>query len=193
MAFLTQRGLLHSKAKWGDFFYAGFLNKMYLRMNDIVFHGTARVSRIVVSVCMLLTAEYPCLFDRLCYSLISIEKADILHLGATGTRELDMEDIDAQTQARPSSMGTGNGTDENDSSIRPRPLYRWEGMLEDPLRNTRQHHQPLLAKLGVWFGLTPRWRSGVPSMGLALDVRLDNGQYVLLEEDATIEDLEGKS
>ncbi|KAI0936419.1 hypothetical protein AcV5_004565 [Taiwanofungus camphoratus] len=39
-AFLTQRGLLHKVPKWGDFFYAGFLNKMYLRMNDIVFHGT---------------------------------------------------------------------------------------------------------------------------------------------------------
>ena len=43
-SFLTQRGLLHKKPKFFDFFYAGFLNKMYLRMNDIVFHGSNGVS-----------------------------------------------------------------------------------------------------------------------------------------------------
>ena len=37
--FLTQRGLLHKKPKFFDFFHAGFLNKIYLRMNDIVYHG----------------------------------------------------------------------------------------------------------------------------------------------------------
>lgn len=37
--FLTQRGLLNKKPKFFDFFHAGFLNKMYLRMNDVVYHG----------------------------------------------------------------------------------------------------------------------------------------------------------
>lgn len=44
-----QRGLLHKKPKWGDFFHAGFLNKMYLRMNDIVFHGTQLVRDLSLS------------------------------------------------------------------------------------------------------------------------------------------------
>lgn len=95
-----------------------------------------------------------------------------------------MEEIDRQTQARPSSLGTGNGTDEDDESIRPRPLYRWEGILQDPLRKNRTRWKPLLAKVGVWMGWTPRWRSGAPSMGLAFDVRMDHGQYVLLQDEA---------
>lgn len=45
-SFLTQRGLYHKKPKWGDFFHSGFLNKMYLRMNDILFHGKHEVSRV---------------------------------------------------------------------------------------------------------------------------------------------------
>ena len=44
--FLTQRGLFHSKPKWSDFFDAGFLNKMYLRMNDIVYHGSHGVKSL---------------------------------------------------------------------------------------------------------------------------------------------------
>ena len=42
--FLTQRGLLHNKPKFFDFFHAGFMNKVYLRMNDIVYHGSDGVS-----------------------------------------------------------------------------------------------------------------------------------------------------
>ena len=42
-AFLGQRGLWHSKPKWGDFFHNGFLNKIYMRMYDILYHGTKRV------------------------------------------------------------------------------------------------------------------------------------------------------
>ncbi|KAI0963649.1 hypothetical protein AcW1_000667 [Taiwanofungus camphoratus] len=148
-AFLTQRGLLHKVPKWGDFFYAGFLNKMYLRMNDIVFHGT--------------------------------DGAIIFHLG-DGESELDMEEVDAETLVQPSMLGIGGGTDYDDGSIRARPLYRWEGILEDPLRKTKRKHRPLLAKIPVWFGLSPLWRSGTPSQGLALDAELKNGRYVLLED-----------
>ena len=92
---------------------------------------------------------------------------------------MDMEEIDAQTQAQPSTLGTGGGTDHDDESIRARPVYRWEGIMDDPLRRHKQRGFNLFSKLGVWLGITPLWRSGAPSMGLALDVRLDHGQYVL--------------
>ncbi|KZT72840.1 hypothetical protein DAEQUDRAFT_704553 [Daedalea quercina L-15889] len=153
-AFLTQRGLLHSKPKWGDFFDAGFLNKMYLRMNDIVFHGS--------------------------------NGANILHLGDDAS-ELDMEEIDMKTLMRPSTLGTGAGTDYDDVSIRARPYYRWEGILDDDLRKAKPKHRPFLAKMAVWFGLSPFWRSGMQSEGLALDVRVENGRYVLLD-DAPVSD-----
>ena len=42
--FLSQRGLLNKKPKFFDCFHVGFLNKIYLRMNDIVFHGMDGVS-----------------------------------------------------------------------------------------------------------------------------------------------------
>ncbi|KAI0695179.1 hypothetical protein BC835DRAFT_1273773 [Cytidiella melzeri] len=150
-SFLVQRGLYHAKTKWGDFFHSGLLNKMYMRMYDILFHGTQR--------------------------------GDIIHFGAGNAAEYDMEEIDVQTQMRPSTLGTGGGTDHDDSSIRARPMYRWEGILEDPLIKHERHTANFLAKLGVWFGVTPRWRSGIPSMGLALDVELSNGRYVVLHED----------
>ncbi|EMD42109.1 hypothetical protein CERSUDRAFT_110652 [Gelatoporia subvermispora B] len=152
-AFLIQRGLLHKVPKWSDFFHAGFLNKMYLRMNDVVFHG--------------------------------LDGAIILHLGDDKS-ELDMEEVDIQTLVQPSTLGTGGGTSHDDSVIRARPLYRWEGILEDPLRKNKSTRRGLLSKVAVWFGLSPLWRSGIPSQGLAIDVQLVNGQYELLE------DLEGQ-
>ncbi|KAI0082304.1 hypothetical protein K474DRAFT_1655685 [Panus rudis PR-1116 ss-1] len=148
-AFLTQRGLLNRKPKFGDFFHAGFLNKMYLRMYDVVFHGT--------------------------------KKGDIIHIG-DDTSELNMEEVDEHTQGQPSTLGTGGGTDHDDESIRPRPMYRWEGILGDKLSRHRHHHRDLWAKFGVWFGITPRWRAGIPTRGLALDVALENGRYVLLRQ-----------
>ncbi|EFI28599.1 hypothetical protein CC1G_13626 [Coprinopsis cinerea okayama7 len=41
-AFLTQRGLLHKKPKLFDFFHSGFLNKLYIRLNDCVFRDSQR-------------------------------------------------------------------------------------------------------------------------------------------------------
>jgi hypothetical protein len=41
--FLTQRGLLKKKPKRGDFIDNGFLNKVYIRMYDIVFHRSSEV------------------------------------------------------------------------------------------------------------------------------------------------------
>ncbi|KAI0274852.1 hypothetical protein BC834DRAFT_814779 [Gloeopeniophorella convolvens] len=144
--FLTQRGLLNKKPKWGNFIDNGFLNKVYVRMYDIVFHGSSQ--------------------------------AHIFHLGYD-THGLDMEDIDIETQGRPSSLGTGGGTDHDDSSIRPRPAFRWEGILDDPL--AKKSHRKFLAKMGVWLGWTPIWRIGNRSVGVALDIRLDGDRYVLMD------------
>ena len=91
-----------------------------------------------------------------------------------------MEEIDLETQARPSTLGTGNGTDYDDVSIRARPNFRWEGILSDPLVEKLRGRRQWLAKMGAWLGVTPLWRSGIPSPGVALDVRLENGRYVLL-------------
>ena len=96
-----------------------------------------------------------------------------------------MEEIDMKTLMQPSTLGTGAGTDYDDVSIRARPYYRWEGILEDELRKTKPKHRPFLAKMAVWFGLSPFWRSGLQSKGLALDVHVDNGRYVLLDSDDT--------
>jgi len=143
--FLTQRGLLHKKRKRGDFIDNGFLNKVYIRMYDIVFHRSS--------------------------------EADIFHLGYD-TRKLDMEDVDIETQVPFSTLGTGGGTDHDDPVIRPRPMFRWEKILSDPLVK-KPPGRNLLSKLGVWLGLTPFWRIGSGSLGVALDVHLEGDKYVL--------------
>ena len=98
-----------------------------------------------------------------------------------------MEEVDLQTQAQPSTLGTGGGTDHDDSSIRARPLYRWEGILSDDLSSHGRHHRDFLSKLAVWFGISPRWRAGVPTRGLALDVKAENGRYILLRGNESTE------
>ncbi len=49
--FLTQRGLLSKSPRWGDFFHPGFLNKLYLRLNETVFRGSSRVSFVLDLLC----------------------------------------------------------------------------------------------------------------------------------------------
>ncbi|KAJ6604613.1 hypothetical protein DFH09DRAFT_1123281 [Mycena vulgaris] len=146
-AFLVQRGLLSKQ----QFFHSGFLNKVYLRLNETVFRGSSR--------------------------------AIAFHVG-DHTSELDMEEIDMETQGQASTLGTGVGTDHDASSIRPRAAYRWEGLLQDPYHSGRPHRR-LFAKLGAWLGLTPLWRDGTPSNGISLDVRLDGGRYVVIGQDST--------
>jgi hypothetical protein len=92
-----------------------------------------------------------------------------------------MEEVDIETQVPPSTLGTGGGTDHDDSIIRPRPMFRWEGILSDPLVEKQPGHK-LLSKLRVWLGLTPFWRTGSGSLGVALDVRLEGDQYVLSDD-----------
>ncbi|KAJ3516260.1 hypothetical protein NLJ89_g1239 [Agrocybe chaxingu] len=152
-SFLTQRGLLHKKPHLFDFFHTGFLNKLYLRLNDAVFRNSRR--------------------------------AVMFHLG-NDRRELDMEDVDVLTQAQSSTLGTGGGTDHDVSGIRARPTYRWEGLLDDPPRNGgHEGRRKWLAKLKAWFGITPLWRAGWTSNGLSLDVKLQDGRYVLLVDGAS--------
>ncbi|KAK7064260.1 hypothetical protein R3P38DRAFT_3301834 [Favolaschia claudopus] len=132
-AFLTQRGLFSKQ----QVFHSGFLNKLYLRLNDTVFHGS---------------------------------RAILFHLGDHAS-ELEMGEVDRETQAQSSILGTGVGTDHDAVSIVPRPTYRWEGLLRDPYHPGKVHRR-LLSKLGAWLGLTPLWRAGTPSHGLALDIPL---------------------
>ncbi|KAJ7071068.1 hypothetical protein C8F01DRAFT_1108962 [Mycena amicta] len=142
-AFLQQRGLFSKQSA----FHSGFLNKIYLRLNEIVYGGSSR--------------------------------AILFHLGGHAS-EMDMDEVDLETAAASSTLGTGAGTDYDASSIHPRPAYRWEAMLQDRYRVVGRPHRRFLAKMGAWLGLTPVWRS-TPSNGLALDVRLDHGRYIPLE------------
>lgn len=105
----------------------------------------------------------------------------MFHIG-DDKRELDMEDIDILTQGQPSTLGTGGGTDHDDSWIRMRPAYRWEGLLSDPPhQGGYKGRKKFLGKLGAWFGVTPLWRTGSLSNGISLDVKVEDGRYVLLD------------
>jgi hypothetical protein len=104
----------------------------------------------------------------------------MFHLGL-GSKELNMNQIDIATRAGSSTLGTGGGTDYDISWIRTRPVYRWEGILSDPLRKGHGH-RTWLSKLGAWFGITPVWRGPEATSGVAVDVVLDKqGRYVLLD------------
>lgn len=105
----------------------------------------------------------------------------MFHLG-DDLCEFDMEDIDRATQGQNSTLGTGGGTDHDLSWIRARPTYRWEGLLNDPPRSGTHNKQNWLGKFGAWFGITPLWRSGQPSNGISIDVRLENGRFVLIDD-----------
>jgi hypothetical protein len=111
-------------------------------------------------------------------------QAILFHLGSD-TSEHDMEGVDIETQARPSTLGTGGGTDYDQDTIIGRPTYRWEQLLHDPLRNGNARKRRWFAKMGAWFGVTPLWSSGDFTKGVALDVRLENDRYVLIDDAAT--------
>ena len=109
----------------------------------------------------------------------------MFHVGE-GNSAFRLDDIDidySTTHGRRSSLGTGGGTDHDDPVIRPRPEYRWEGLLEDSLLpgKARQVGERWFAKLQVWLGISPVWRVGTVSKGIALDVKLVDGRYELLD------------
>ncbi|KAJ3883366.1 hypothetical protein F5051DRAFT_391948 [Lentinula edodes] len=150
-SFLIQRGLLSTPSKRGDFFHCGFLNKLYLRLNETAFRGSSKVI--------------------------------LFHLGDDKS-ELDMDgvDLEIQMEGLSSMLGTGGGTDHDDSSIIVRPEYKWEGVLTDTLQHHRWRRKNFFSKLGAWFGITPLWRADAISPGVAIDVRLENGRYILLDD-----------
>ncbi|KAF8585532.1 hypothetical protein K439DRAFT_1560810 [Ramaria rubella] len=147
--FLAQRGLYFKNGGWTDFIHAGILNKLYFRLNQIIFRGS--------------------------------DKAIAYHLG-DDSFAVDLEDSGFLSHAKSSSLGTGGGTDHDDVSIRARPLYRWEAIFEDPLQHGNGRYRRWLPKLSVWLGLTPFWKHRTAlTSGVSLDVRLEDGRYVLLE------------
>ena len=103
------------------------------------------------------------------------------HIG-DGASERDMLHVDLETQARSSMLGIGGGTDYDEASIRARPTYKWEGLFEDPIHRGRSRGRRWFAKMGAWLGITPLWNSGTLTGGLSVDVRLENGRYVLIDE-----------
>ncbi|KAF9457057.1 hypothetical protein BDZ94DRAFT_1203376 [Collybia nuda] len=146
--FLAQRGLFSKGPNSHAFFTPGFLNKIYLRLNDTVFRASSH--------------------------------AILFHLGDDDT-EFEMNDVDLETRAPGSTSGTGGGTDHDDSWIRTRPTYRWEGLLNDRPIKGKKGRRKWLTKLGAWLGLTPLWETGIRPGGVSLDVYLENGQYVILD------------
>jgi hypothetical protein len=119
--------------------------------------------------------------DYLMTKLNSSLQAVIFHLG-DDTSGYEMEEIDVKTQDRPSTLGTGGGTDYDQDTIIGRPTYRWEQLLDDPLRRGNDHKPRWLAKMRAWFGISPFWSSGDLSKGVALDLRLENGRYELIDD-----------
>ena len=102
----------------------------------------------------------------------------MVHLGE-GQSELNMDDLDLQTLGQPSTLGTGGGTDHDDTEVRARPNFRWEGLMTSPIRESIRGSQWFVGKIGVWFGLTPLWRPSFTVTGFSLDIRLDDkGRYV---------------
>ncbi|KAG7099182.1 hypothetical protein E1B28_001051 [Marasmius oreades] len=154
-SFLAQRNLFSKKPRWGDFFHPGFLNKLYLRLNEAVFRGSS--------------------------------KQILFHMG-NGISELDMDHVDVEMRAQASNIGTGGGTDHDDASILQRPTYRWEGLLEDPPYPFQRQQRKFMSKVTAWLGLAPTWRAGIPVQGVSIDVRLQDGRYVLLEKPSTSKD-----
>jgi len=148
-SFLIQRGLLSEPGKHKDFFHSGFLNKVYLRLNETAFRGSSKVI--------------------------------LFHLG-DGKSELDMNGVDLELEGPASMLGTGGGTDHDDSFIIVRPEYKWEGVLKDAIQRHRWQKKKFLSKLGAWFGITPLWRVGAVSPGVSINARLENGRYVLLDD-----------
>lgn len=95
-----------------------------------------------------------------------------------------MEDLDLQTIGQPSTLGTGGGTEYDDPEVRARPTFRWEGLMTSPIRECIRGSEWFFGKFGVWFGITPLWRSSVVVIGFSLDVELDNeGRYVPIQEE----------
>lgn len=78
-------------------------------------------------------------------------QAIVCHFGESASQFL-LDDIDIGSHARTSSLGTGGGTDHDDSSILPRPEYRWEGILEDLCSQARRSNTELVGQRNWRYG-----------------------------------------
>jgi len=61
---------------------------------------------------------------------------------------------------------------------------RWEGILNDPMHKgpSKRRWRPW-KRFEVWFGLTPRSITTFRTNGVAFDVKLSQGRYVIMDED----------
>jgi hypothetical protein len=93
---------------------------------------------------------------------------------------------------RLSTIDTGGGTDHDDTEIRERPEFTYEGVFDDPIRprsvsvlhKTYCSIDPLVfqstsfwrpwGKFPIWFGITPFARTRYHSHGVAFDLTLDS-------------------
>lgn len=112
-------------------------------------------------------------------------QAVMFHVGEDD-REVEMDTVDDETRVdyRPSSLGTGGGTDHDLVDIISRPNYRWEVLLNDPQGTFGQTKMQFWSKFLTWMGLSPVWIRTLPSQAVSVDVRLENGRYVLLDHDS---------
>ncbi|KDQ13737.1 hypothetical protein BOTBODRAFT_111078 [Botryobasidium botryosum FD-172 SS1] len=158
--FLIERGVLATKSKWQKSIHSGLLNKIYFRLNQIAFRSP----------------------DRVIFA----------HLGDSPT-EVDLAEVEIGGETRSITTDAGGGTDHDDESIRVRPAFKWEGIFEDPVRTIYFFSRIMTRPLGmfpVWFGVTPLGRTRYWTRGVAFDVILSKGRYVLADTEL-MSDTEG--
>ncbi|KAH7104776.1 hypothetical protein BKA62DRAFT_693377 [Auriculariales sp. MPI-PUGE-AT-0066] len=146
-SFLVQRGLLSTPPKKSDFVNSGLINKIYFKLNQIVFSASPY------------EVDHAALWWQ--------------------TPELTVDEVDWALHQRGSTEGTGAGTDHDDASIRFRRAFTWESVWDDPVSDSRWSASSWRSKLSVWMGMRPRWTTWTTN-GLALDVRLEKGRYVVM-------------
>ncbi|KAG9029422.1 hypothetical protein FRB95_005315 [Tulasnella sp. JGI-2019a] len=98
------------------------------------------------------------------------------HVGRHST-EIDITEINLGSHARSSTLGTGAGTDYDDSEIRARPAFRWEGIYAGQTPEVgakRAWPNPF----PVWFGINPREGAMFRGQEVGFDVVLKSGRYV---------------
>lgn len=139
--FLVQRGVLRVSS--GSLFTrsgvltSGLINRLYFRLNEIVFEGHPSKVKTLLSL-------FPYLTNLLVKILHSLSRAS-----GAGWELVPIASIaDDNNHQRSSSLGTGGGTDHDDTSIRERPFYKYEEAYGD-------HRGKWRGKFAVWFGLTP--------------------------------------
>ncbi|KAG8849341.1 hypothetical protein FRB96_000877 [Tulasnella sp. 330] len=100
------------------------------------------------------------------------------HVGHQST-EINITELDLGSHLRSSTLGTG--TDHDDSEIRARPVFRWEGIYagQTPVGGSKKAWR-LPNRFPVWFGLNPREGAMFRGHEVGFDVVLKNGRYVVL-------------